>query len=371
VERKALYVTQPGARVQVADGLIAVAVKGTIVERFPSVELQRVLLFGNVQVTTQAAALLLRHAVHVAFFSGSGRYRGQLVGPESGSVFLRLAQHARHADHRFRLDFARHLVAEKCRAGRTLLRRYARNHPDVAAEMDRAALHLDGALDRLADVDSEEMLRGVEGAAAAAYFTAFDRMIRPPFVFERRSKHPAHNATNALLNLGYVLLGNEIASRLEAAGFDPRIGYFHGLRYGRSSLALDLLEPHRTPVIDRLTLSVLNRRMFSPDEFEDRGAELGVRLVPAALRRYLSLYEASLGDAPPDGDTPRARIQQQVDRLRRAVMAGAWDEGDAGDTAGVAGSAGVAGMAGSVDVDAGELAYRIFSDFRPQSAPAR
>lgn len=56
-------------------------------------------------------------------------------------------------------------------------------------------------------------------------------MIRPPFVFERRSKHPAHNATNALLNLGYVLLGNEIASRLEAAGFDPRIGYFHGLRY--------------------------------------------------------------------------------------------------------------------------------------------
>jgi hypothetical protein len=133
------------------------------------------------------------------------------------------------------------------------------------------------------------------------------------------------------LNLGYVLLGNEIASRLEAAGigagFDPRIGYFHGLRYGRSSLALDLLEPHRTPVIDRLTLSVLNRRMFSLDEFEERGAELGVRLAPAALRRYLALYEASLGDAPPDGDTPRARIQAQVDRLRRAVMAGTWAEG--------------------------------------------
>jgi CRISPR-associated protein Cas1 len=83
MERKALYVTQPGARVQVADGLIAVAVEGTIVERFPPVELQRVLLFGNVQVTTQAVALLLQHVVHVAFFSGSGRYRGQLVGPES------------------------------------------------------------------------------------------------------------------------------------------------------------------------------------------------------------------------------------------------------------------------------------------------
>src|SRR5881394_2673363 len=43
------------------DGPIAVAVEGTIVERFPPVELQRVLLFGNVQVTTQAVALLLQH----------------------------------------------------------------------------------------------------------------------------------------------------------------------------------------------------------------------------------------------------------------------------------------------------------------------
>ena len=69
----------------------------------------------------QAVALLLQHAVHVALFSSSGRYRGQLVGPEAGSVFLRLAQHARHADLAFRLAFARYLVAEKCRAGRAML----------------------------------------------------------------------------------------------------------------------------------------------------------------------------------------------------------------------------------------------------------
>lgn len=326
VDRKALYVTQPGARLHVSDGMIAVAVEGTTVERFAPGELERVLLFGNVQVTTQAVALLLQHAVHVALFSSSGRYRGQLVGPEAGSVFLRLAQHARHADLAFRLAFARYLVAEKCRAGRAMLRRHARNHPEVAGEMDRAASQLEAALDRLATVETEDVLRGVEGAAAAAYFTAFDHMVRPPFAFERRSKHPAHNATNALLNLGYVLLGNEISSRLEAVGFDPRIGYFHGLRYGRSSLALDLLEPHRSPVIDRLTLSVLNRRMFSPDEFEDRGGDQGIRLAPAALRRYLTLYEAGLGDAPPDGDTPRARIQRDVEQLRAAVMTGVWQD---------------------------------------------
>jgi hypothetical protein len=74
-------------------------------------------------------------------------------------------------------------------------------------------------------------------------------------------------------------------------------------------------------VIDRLTLSVLNRRMFNPRRVRGAQRRAG-RLASAALRKYLSLYEASLGDAPPDGDAPRARIQAQVDRLRRAVMAG-------------------------------------------------
>ncbi len=112
-------------------------------------------------------ALLLESRAHVSFFTASGRYRGQLVSPESGNVFLRLAQHARYSDRAFRMDVA----------------------------LARANEALD-----------EATLRGVEGAAAAVYFDAFGLMEKAPFVFDRRSKHPAHNAVNALLNLGYTLL---------------------------------------------------------------------------------------------------------------------------------------------------------------------
>jgi len=38
------------------------------------------------------------------------------------------------------------------------------------------------------------------------------------------------------------------------------IAFFHGLRYGRKSLSLDVVEPFRQPVIDRLTLRLFNRR---------------------------------------------------------------------------------------------------------------
>lgn len=185
--------------------------------------------------------------------------------------------------------------------------------------MEIAAEDLSRALERAAEVEEMDVLRGVEGAAAAAYFRAFHVMVRPPFVFERRSQHPAHNGVNALLNLGYTLLAGEIASRLEASGFDPRIGFYHGVRYGRLSLALDLLEAHRVAVIDRLTLSVLNRRMLGLDDFEERGSA-GVRVTRAALRRYLALYEEALGDVVPGEESARGRIQRQVAELRRRVM---------------------------------------------------
>ncbi len=148
-------------------------------------------------------------------------------------------------------------------------------------------------------------------------------MIRPPFACARRSQHPGRDAPNALLNLGYTLLSVEIAGRLEASGFDPRIGYYHGIRYGRQSLALDLLESHRVDVIDRMLLSVLNRRMFTPEDFTDGGESLGVRLTPPALRRFLGLYEAALGEPATTGHPiARQRLEAQVSQLRRTVLSG-------------------------------------------------
>lgn len=320
MQRKAIYITSPGARLQRSDGTLAVSIEGRVLERFAADQIGRVMLFGNAQLTTQALSLLFQVGASVAFFSGSGRYRGQLVSPESGNVFVRLAQHQRYGDVPFRLRLARDLVATKLTAARDRITRFANNHPDTAAALVPARDRIEGALGQLAAAANDATLRGLEGAAAAAYFSAFNHMVRPPFLFERRSQHPAHNPVNALLNLGYTLLTIEISGQLEAAGFDPRIGYYHGVRYGRQSLALDLIEAHRVDVIDRLTLSILNRRMFTLTDFAQAGSEPGVRLTPAALSRYLALYEAALGSPLPGEETARVRIQCQVHDLRKAIL---------------------------------------------------
>lgn len=165
---------------------------------------------------------------------------------------------------------------------------------------------------------------GIEGGAARLYYQQFGVMLRD-LPFPGRERRPAHDPANALLNLGYVMLGNDIAAALEARGFDPGVGFLHGLRYGRKSLALDVIEVFRQPVIDRLTLRLLNRKQFSTADFE--GGESGLRLEPESLKRYFRLYEEQLRSASEGGASPdwRRRIRAQVESLKIMVMEGKAD----------------------------------------------
>ncbi len=269
---KVVYLTTPGTMVKRKGDRLQVWQGSTRLDDLRLFELERLVIFGSVQLTTQALALLFDKGTDVSFLTPTGRLRGSLVSGVSRNVFLRLAQFDRWKDDDFRLAFSRQVATAKVYAQERLLARFMRNHPqriDPEAK-GRLAAHREGLV-TAATVDE---VRGLEGAAAATYFKQLARMMTR-VAFPGRKKHPATDPANSLLSLGYVLLTNEIAALIEARGFDPCIGFMHGVRYGRQSLALDLVEPFRQPVIDRLTLRLLNRGQISPEEFE--GGEKGFR----------------------------------------------------------------------------------------------
>jgi CRISPR-associated protein Cas1 len=211
------------------------------------------------------------------------------------------------------------LLCSVSAAQERLLARQDRNHPGRLES--GAQERIRDLIEKVRTAESVESLLGFEGSAAAVYYRQFGRMLTT-VPFPGRKKHPSTDPANALLSLGYVLLGNEIAALLEARGFDPAVGFLHGLRYGRSSLALDVVEVFRQPVIDRLTLRLLNRRQLTPADFE--GGEAGMRLGAEAFKRYLAFYEDHLRAESEGQGTPtwRERLQAQADGVKEMVMAG-------------------------------------------------
>ncbi len=104
-------------------------------------------------------------------------------------------------------------------------------------------------------------LRGIEGEAAHAYFSAFDHLIisqKEGFRFKERNRRPPLDRVNCLLSFIYTLLMHDVRSALETVGLDPAVGFLHRDRPGRPGLALDMMEEFRPFLADRLTLSLIN-----------------------------------------------------------------------------------------------------------------
>ena len=116
---------------------------------------------------------------------------------------------------------------------------------------------------------------------------------------------------------------NELRAMAEGSGLEPHLGFLHRVDYGRPSLALDLLEPFRAPLVDRLTLRLINERILTGDDFARRlsGPMAGsVILVPNAWARYLAEYERAITE--PRRSAPggmREAMRSEVESLTAAL----------------------------------------------------
>ena len=283
-------------------------------------KIDQLLIFGRAQITTEALDLLLKEGVDVAFLTQNGRLRGRVVATESKNMLLRLAQYERHQDENFKVDLARTLVKAKIRNGRTIVRRYQINHPEQ--KFDDELSQIENILKKLDSQIAIKSLMGSEGTATATYFRAYGKMFRTEFTFKSRTRRPPKDPVNAVLSLGYTLLSNEILSLLIAHGFDPYIGFLHGIEYGRPSLALDLIEEFRHPLIDRFILNLFNNRVLSEKDFRPVENE-GVYLTKEALNSFFKAYEKRMKEKFNYADKEtnfRTILKQQIQRLNKKIQ---------------------------------------------------
>ncbi len=265
-----LIVDQGGVQLGCEGERLRVIREGRTVQEVRFQSLDGILALGTVGVTAQAARRLLRRGIDITFLDQRGRYLGRLAGPGSRNAALRLDQVRRALDEPFRLALAARFVEAKLRNQRAVLLRYRRRHdPEMIRD---AAGRLRILASRAASVADPDELMGIEGAGAQLYFSVFGALIRNPlFTFSGRNRRPPKDPVNACLSFGYTVIGALIEGEVAGAGLDPAQGYLHRPAWNRPSLALDLLEEMRAPVVDALVLTLLNRGQLGPSDFGPPG----------------------------------------------------------------------------------------------------
>lgn len=162
----ALYVTEQGAKVCQRGKRIVVEKEGVELCEIEMHRLESLLLYGNIQVTTQALHALLAEGIELALLSLGGRLLGQLTPPMARNITLRLRQHTVFSDPERCLSLARALVRTKIRNSLEVLKQAdwnsgAGTHREARTRLERASA-------RAARAGTLDELCGMEGAAASA-----------------------------------------------------------------------------------------------------------------------------------------------------------------------------------------------------------
>lgn len=271
-----LYVTTQGAYLSKNGETVDVLVDGSSKLKVPMHTLDGIVCFGQVSVSPFLLGACAERDVAVSFLTETGRYLACVRGPVSGNVLLRRQQYRVADDLDASAGIARSFLTGKLANCRSILRRAARDHTEKvdAAALGDAAEKLGNCLAKVENA-SLEALRGIEGDASRHYFSVFNELIvkdKQAFQFQGRSRRPPLDFVNCLLSFVYTLLCHDCRSALESVGLDPQVGFLHRDRPGRPSLALDLMEEFRSPLADRLVLSLINLGQLKTKGFQVSGA---------------------------------------------------------------------------------------------------
>lgn len=313
-----LYLKEQGACAEKRGERIIVKKNRKELLDIPVVNVDNVAVIGNIQFTTPLLHSLMEHGVCVSYFTFGGNYIGEISAARSGNIFLRLSQYGIYQNPERRMQVARDIVKNKINNQIHLIENFS--WTGIEYNWHRDVQQMREYQEQIETTETTNHLMGIEGFCSHVYFQAYGKMMKGAFSFETRNRRPPKDPVNVILSLGYTFLTREVSMALEAEAFELYLGFLHGVRYGRKSLALDMVEEFRQPVIDRMTLRLFNKGMLGKYHFDTEGQT--VRLNEEGFTVFCREFERWMSDKTFSGDTIcfRSLIRGQAHRLKHSLQ---------------------------------------------------
>lgn len=268
-----MYITSQDCYLSLEGENIVILTNDKIAGRVPLHNLEGIVTCGFKGASPALMGKCAEDNISLCFMKPSGKFLARVTGEQRGNVLLRKAQYRISENETESLEYARSFIVGKLFNSRWVLERAARDYPLRldSEKLKRVSSDIKASITMAQSCTSIDILRGIEGESASRYFSVFDDLIlqqKEHFFFNIRNKRPPLDNVNAMLSFSYSLLASMCASALEAVGLDPYVGFMHTDLPGRKSLALDLMEELRSVYADRFVLSLINKKIVSPNGFK-------------------------------------------------------------------------------------------------------
>ena len=200
-----LYVTSGNKYLSLDGENVVVLEEQKEIGRIPLHNLQAIITFGYTGASPALMGVCAQRNIDLSFMSGNGRFLARVTGEVKGNVTLRKQQYRISDNRNESVHIARNFILGKVYNSRWILERSARDYAlrlDVETIKKKSAF-LAQSMGKIRECENAEELLGLEGEAAAVYFSVFDDLIlqqKDDFYFRGRNKRPPLDNVNGALN---------------------------------------------------------------------------------------------------------------------------------------------------------------------------
>ncbi|MBK8486095.1 MAG: CRISPR-associated endonuclease Cas1 [Saprospiraceae bacterium] len=130
-----------------------------------------------------------------------------------------------------------------------------------------------------------ESILSLEAIWTKQYYQMLNLILPPEFQFKSRSRRPALDPFNSMLNYGYSILYHHCEHAITRAGLSPYLGILHGMEKGGKAFLYDFIECFR-PWLDEYILKSILERKIESSEFEKEGE--ACLMIPAFRKKFIA-----------------------------------------------------------------------------------
>ncbi len=295
-----LVINSYGATLQKENGLFLITSPDGQ-QSFPPEKIRSISISKAARITSDAVLLAIKHEIDLLFVNDFGKPEGRVWSVQYGSISTIRKAQLEFLYSPSTLSWVKDLLIEKINNQIALLLAF-QPAKEVLPQFNIIRFAINSMEDykqKIRKTESESLsdvaasLRGWEGAAGKKYFGAIASLMPTAYQFENRTRQPATDKFNALLNYGYGMLYGKVEGALIKAGIDPYCGIFHRDDFNRPALVFDFIEKYRM-WIDYVVIQLALQEAIPDDCFEIdliNGCmieALGKRILIQSVNDYLS-----------------------------------------------------------------------------------
>lgn len=174
-----LYVTKENGYLSLDGENLVLTIDGKEAIRLPFTNIESVVCMNYLGCSPALMGKCAKENIGLCFISPNGRFLARVTGEVKGNVFLRYEQIKLLESAERQADIVRNIITAKIKNTKNLILRSRRDNKEIDSD-ERLTHTLDILDNNIAKIQAEsdmDVLRGIEGQSAKAYFDIFDRLI--------------------------------------------------------------------------------------------------------------------------------------------------------------------------------------------------